>query len=120
LGAKELVDKNVSLLNIPEIKETDLMLAYKNVSTDDTVTYYVFVNADNQTRSLSIGDYDLRGAKMLIDNDEAGAKPVEERSGLKKDTLTIDPLTTLVIKVDKKGKARGKSGEKPGKRKGQE
>jgi pullulanase len=122
LGEKELVDQNVSLLDIPEIKDTDLMLAYKNVSTDDTGTYYVFVNADNQKRTLSIGDYDFRGAKVLVDSDEAGVKPVEERSGfkLKKDTLTIDPLTTVVIKVDQKGKAKGKSGDKPGKRKGQQ
>jgi pullulanase len=121
LGETELVDQNVSLLDIPEIKDTDLMLAYKNVSTDDTGAYYVFVNADNQTRTLSIGDYDFRGAKVLVDSDEAGVKPVEERSGfkLKKDTLTIDPLTTVVIKVDQKGKAIGKSKDKPGKRKGQ-
>jgi pullulanase len=121
LGKKELVDQNVSLLDIPEIKDTDLMLAYKNVSTDDTGTYYVFVNADNQTRTLSIGDYDFRGAKVLVDSDEAGVKPVEEKSGfkLKKDTLTIDPLTTVMIKVDQKGKAKGKSKDKPGKRKGQ-
>ncbi|MCA1055233.1 pullulanase [Rossellomorea aquimaris] len=121
LGDKELVDQNVTMLDIPEIKDTDLILAYKNVSTDDTGTYYVFVNADNKERTLSIGDYDFRGAKVLVDSDEAGVKPVEERSGfkLKKDTLTIEPLTTVVIKIDQKGKAKGKSKDKPGKRKGQ-
>jgi pullulanase len=121
LGEKELVDQNVSLLDLPEIEDTDLMLAYKSVSTDDTGTYYVFVNADDKKRTLSISDYDFRGAKVLVDSDEAGIKPVEERSGfkLKKDTLTIDPLTTVVIKVDQKGKAIGKSKDKRGKRKGQ-
>ncbi|KSU61025.1 amylopullulanase [[Bacillus] enclensis] len=120
LGEKELVDQNVTLMNIPEIKDQDLMLAYKNVSTDNTGTYYVFVNADDKKRTLSIGDYDLRGAKVLVDDDEAGVKPVEDRSGLKlkKDTLTIDSLTTVVIKVEQKGKAKGKSKDKTGKKKG--
>ncbi len=113
LGEKELVDTNVSLLDFPEIVGTDLLIAYKNVSTDDTGEYYVFVNADNKERTLTLGDYDFSKGKVLVDNDEAGTKPVSEKSGFKlsKDTLTIDPLTTIVIKVG--GKGAGDGGTEP-------
>lgn len=109
LGEQELVDQNVSLLDLPEITDTDLMLAYKNVSTDGTGEYYVFVNADSEARTLSVGDYDFSKGKVVVDNDEAGTKPVSKKSGfsLTKDTLTLDPLTTVVIKVEKRDVGTG-------------
>jgi pullulanase len=108
LGDKELVDQNVSLLEIPEITDTDLVLAYKNVSTDGTGEYYVFVNADNKARTLSIGDDDLSKGIVVVDNDEAGTTPVTKKSGftLTQNTLVLDPLTTIVIKRDKEGKKK--------------
>ncbi|TMU83470.1 pullulanase [Bacillus sp. BHET2] len=106
LGDKELVNQHVSLMEVPEIADTDLLLAYQNVSTDGTGEYYVFVNADNKARTLSIGEYDFSKGKVVVDNDEAGTTTVSKKSGfsITKDTLTLDPLTTVVIKVDKKGK----------------
>ncbi|AIY06268.1 pullulanase [Planococcus sp. PAMC 21323] len=108
LGEKELVDKNVSLLNIPEMKDSDLVVAYENKSTDNTGNYYVFVNADNKARTFTLGDYDFSNGEIVVDNDEAGAKKVSKPSGftLSKDTLTVDPLTTIVIKVDEKKKGK--------------
>ncbi|MBT2661723.1 pullulanase [Bacillus sp. ISL-45] len=104
LGEMELVDQNVTLLDIPEIQDTDLVIAYENVSTDNTGNYYVFVNADTQERTLTLGDYNFTGGKVLVDSDEAGVKPVSEKSGfsLSRDKLTMDPLTTIVIKLDRK------------------
>jgi len=106
LGEKELVDQNVRLLDLPEIKDTDLVIAYENVSTDKTGTYYVFVNADMTARTLTLENLDLSKAKVLVDNDEAGKTPVSKPSGFKlaNGKLTLDPLTTVVIKVDQKGK----------------
>ncbi|WP_079505136.1 pullulanase [Mesobacillus jeotgali] len=108
LGEKELVDKNVRLLDLPEINDTDLVIAYENVSTDQTGTYYVFINADTKARTLTLGDLDFSKGKVLVDNDEAGKTPVSKMSGFKlsKDKLTLDPLTTVVIKVDQKGKKK--------------
>ncbi|MCM3124257.1 MULTISPECIES: pullulanase [unclassified Mesobacillus] len=108
LGEKDLVDQNVRLLDLPEIKNTDLVIAYENESTDNTGTYYVFVNADTQARTLTLGDLDFSKGKVLVDNDEAGKTPVSKKSGFKlsKDKLTLDPLTTVVIKVDQKGKKK--------------
>ncbi|MRX71170.1 pullulanase [Bacillus lacus] len=101
LGEKGLVDQNVKLLNLPEIKRNDLAIAYENKSTDGTGTYYVFVNADEQNRTFTLGEYDLSQGTVLVDSDEAGVTGVKEASGyvLTDKTLTIDPLTTVVIKV---------------------
>ncbi len=104
LGEKELIDTNVSLLNFPEVKDSDLVIAYENISTDKTGNYYVFVNADNKARTLTLGEYDFSDGMILVDNDEAGTKAVSKKSGftLTKNTLTIEPLTTVVIKLDRK------------------
>ncbi|MGD6855727.1 pullulanase [Bacillus infantis] len=105
LGEKELVDKNVSLLNFPEMKDQDLLIAYKNVSTDKTGSYYVFMNADSKARSLTLGELDLSKGTVLVDNDEAGIKAVKDKSGftLADGQLTLDPLTVVVIKEGAKG-----------------
>lgn len=108
LGDKELVDSNVTLLEFPEINESDLVIAYESKSTDNTGDYYVFVNADTEARNLTLGDLDLSKGDVLVDSDEAGTKKVHKKSGFKltKDTLTIDALTTIVIKVDYKNKKK--------------
>ncbi|MBM7553161.1 pullulanase [Thalassobacillus pellis] len=100
LATEETVNQNVTLIEAPEIQPTDLLIGYKNVSTDNTGTYYVFINADNKKRSLSL-DVDLRKGKVLVDRDEAGTQKIKEPTGfmLTKDQLTLDPLTTVVIKV---------------------
>ncbi|WP_084315695.1 pullulanase [Thalassobacillus devorans] len=102
LGEQSLVNENVSLLEFPEMQENDLLIGYEAVSTDETGNYYVFVNADDQARSLTLGDYNFRGGDVLVDSDEAGAESVDERSGFEmtEDTLTIEPLTTVVIKME--------------------
>ncbi|WP_272508321.1 pullulanase [Paenisporosarcina quisquiliarum] len=104
LGEKALVDTNVSLLDFPEMNESDLVIAYENISTDKTGNYYVFVNADNKARTLTLGEYDFSDGVVLVDNDEAGTHPVSKKTGfsLTKETMTIDPLTTVVIKLNRK------------------
>lgn len=59
----------------------------------------MFINADEKQRSLTL-DVDLRKGKVLVDDDEAGRKQVKKVSGLtvNKNQITIDPLTTVVIK----------------------
>ncbi|MFZ0369399.1 MAG: alpha-amylase family glycosyl hydrolase, partial [Halobacillus sp.] len=100
LGTEELVNENVSLINAPEIESSDLLICYRNVSTDHTGTYYVFINADSEKRTLSLEE-DLRKEKVLVDRDEAGTKKVKDPSGftLDKDSITLEPLTTVVVKV---------------------
>ncbi|WP_234410446.1 S-layer homology domain-containing protein [Caldalkalibacillus mannanilyticus] len=103
LGSKELVDKNVTLVNAPEVKENDLVIAYRNQATNGDA-YYVFVNADTKERTFTL-EMDLRKGIVVVDQDEAGTKEVSKRSGftLTKDKISLDALTTVVIKVEKEG-----------------
>ena len=100
LGEKDLVDQNVTMVNAPEIKVNDLVIAYRNEATNGDA-YYVFVNADNATRTLTLSE-NLIGGTVVVDNDEAGTTEVSARSGfaLSSNQITIDPLTTIVIKVN--------------------
>lgn len=100
LGDKERVDRNISLIAAPEIKENDLIIAYKNQSTDQTGDYYVFLNADRSERTLTL-PIDLTKGTVVVDQDEAGISQVQNPSGyvLKKDSITLEPLTAVVIKM---------------------
>ncbi|OXM13239.1 pullulanase [Paenibacillus herberti] len=101
LGDQELVNKNVTLLEIPEVNAKDLVIAYKSKATDGTGAYYVFINADSRARSLTLSE-DLTGGLVVADNDEAAAAGVATPSGftLAAGSLTIEPLTAVIIKVD--------------------
>jgi pullulanase len=101
LGDQALVNSNVSLINAPEIQANDRIIAYKNKSTDGTGHYYVFLNADNSSRSLTLTE-DLTGATVLVDNDEAGTTAVSDKSGftLTSNSITLDPLSAVIIKKD--------------------
>ncbi|KAB7663640.1 pullulanase [Bacillus sp. B1-b2] len=102
LGEKDVVDEHVNLIEAPEINEEDLLIAYKNDSTDNTGSYYVFVNGDMQKRELTLTD-DLTEYQVVVDSDEAGKEQVSKRSGftLTSNKITLEPLTTVVIKTEK-------------------
>ncbi|WP_416367204.1 pullulanase [Paenibacillus sanfengchensis] len=101
LGGQTLVNTNVTLLQIPEISTQDLVIAFKNKATDGTGNYYVFVNADNKARKLSLSE-DLTSGAVLVDNDEAGKDPVTVKSGftLTGGSITLEPLTAVIIRTD--------------------
>ncbi|MCA0971851.1 pullulanase [Halobacillus litoralis] len=103
LGSEELVNENVTLIDAPEIDEEDLLIGYKNVTTDGKNSYYVFINADNQERTLTLSE-SLSKGKVLVDRDKAGTKKIKHPTGvmLKKDKVTLAPLTTVVVKVKNK------------------
>lgn len=99
LGSQSLVNSNVTLINAPEINTNDLVVAYKCASTDGTGDYYVFVNADSKSRTLTLQE-DLTKGVVLVDNDEAGVTRVSEKSGfeLTSKSIILEPLTTVIIK----------------------
>ncbi|RJE86228.1 pullulanase [Paenibacillus sp. 1011MAR3C5] len=101
LGDQDLVNSNVTLIDAPEIGDTDLLIGYKNIAMDGTGHYYVFVNADDESRTLTLPT-DLTGGTVIVDNDEAGTTAVSDPSGfaLTKQTLTIDPLSAVVIRMN--------------------
>jgi len=115
LGDRGLVDSNVTLLQIPEVNAQDLVIAYKNKATDGTGSYYVFVNADNRERSLTLGE-DLTSGQVLVDDDEAGTSGVTSKSGftLTSGSITLEPLTAVVIKMNAATNPGGNDGGSPG------
>ncbi|MDQ0196709.1 pullulanase [Paenibacillus wynnii] len=105
LGDKSLVDSNVNLIAAPEIQASDLVIGYTNKATDGTGNYYVFMNGDSVSRTLTLSE-DLTGGKVLVDNDEAGVTPITAtKSGftLTSNTITLDPLTAVIIQKDAAG-----------------
>ncbi|WP_223292453.1 pullulanase [Salipaludibacillus neizhouensis] len=103
LGTIDEIEDNVSLIDAPEMKEEDLILGFKAVSSDDSETYFVFVNTDNQERTLTLED-DLTQGTVLVDGNESGLKKVKDPSGfeLSSDQIKIDPLTAVVVKKEAK------------------
>lgn len=103
LGDKSMVDSNVTLIEAPEMQATDLVIGYKNKATDGTGIYYVFVNGDDEARTLSLPE-DLTGGTVLADDDEAGvdAIPAADQSGfaLTADAIQLQPLTAVIIRMD--------------------
>ncbi len=98
LGSKALVDTNVTRIAAPEIKTSDLVVAYRALASNGSA-YYVFVNADTQARTLTL-DSDLTGGTVLADDDEAGVSAVTAKSGftLSAASLQLNPLTVVIIK----------------------
>ncbi|WP_438349325.1 pullulanase [Paenibacillus sp. FA6] len=101
LGDQMLVDSNITLIEAPEIKSQDLIIAYKNKATDGTGHYYAFVNADNTARTLTLSE-DLTAGTVVVDNDEAGIVEVKSKSGftLTANSITLEPLSAVIIKME--------------------
>ncbi|SDZ61277.1 pullulanase, extracellular [Evansella caseinilytica] len=99
LGAQELVETNVTLVDVPEISEEDVAIAYRNEATNGDA-YYVFVNADIEKRTFTLKE-DITVGEVLADSDEAGTTEVSTRSGfdLTPEKITIDPLMTVIVKL---------------------
>lgn len=103
LGSIKSVDENVKLLEIPEIGEEDLAIAYSCTSVEKGETYYIFANCDSVEREFSV-DTDLTKDDVVVDSAKAGIKKIQAPTGIKiaGKKLTLDPLTFAVIR--KKGK----------------
>lgn len=101
LGDQDLVNSNVTLIDAPEMADTDLVIGYKNVAMDGSGHYYVFINADDKNRTLTLSE-DLTDGTVVVDNDEAGTAAVTTASGftLTAESITIEPLGAVVIRMD--------------------
>lgn len=100
LGTEELIKKNVSLVESPEIGQEDVAIIYKARSTSGE-TYFVIVNADSKERTFTL-NINLTGGRVLVDSDEAGVDPVSEVSGItiEPNQIRVTPLTVAVIKTE--------------------
>lgn len=99
LGSIDAVDANVKLLDIPEIKEEDLAIAYSCRSERESKTYYVFANGDDVTRRFTLSK-DLSKAEVLVDANNAGTIPIANPSGVvvTPTSLELSPLTITILR----------------------
>ncbi len=98
LGTKARVDERMTRVEVPEIAAEDLVVAYRCQATNDDM-YYVFVNADSQTRKLTLAE-DLSGGDVLVDGAQAGTEPIQAPVDVRlaADHIELAPLTVTVIR----------------------
>lgn len=105
LGTMDEIAENVSMIKAPEIKDEDLVIGYKAISSDELETYHVFVNADDEKRTLTL-DENLTAGSVVVDSEKSGINEISNPTGveLTKGQIIIDPLTAVVVKmVDQSG-----------------
>jgi secreted pullulanase len=102
LGSVDEVNKQVQLLQCPEVGTEDLVIAFSSRATTGE-TYYVFINADSCPRKLSL-ELDLTAATVVVDQKRAGCEKIQKPLGfvLEADSILIEPLTALVFKSESK------------------
>lgn len=99
-GTMEAVQEKVTLLDIPEMEEEDLVIAYRSESSSGKEAYITFVNADEQSRTLTLTE-DLTAGEVIVDQQQAGTDAIADPVGIEwsADSITIDPLSAIVIRV---------------------
>ncbi len=97
-STREQVDKNVTLLAVPEIRQKDLLIAFTAVASDGK-QFYVFVNADDKPRVLTLKE-DLTSAEVIVDQESAGVSPLARPAGFKLQVrlLELEPLTAVIFR----------------------
>ncbi|AOM81793.1 pullulanase [Salisediminibacterium beveridgei] len=100
-GTLDEVSEHVSLLEVPEVADEDLAIAYRAENGAGTEVYYVFLNADDEARTFTAGR-DLSGAEVLVDKNQAGVEAIAEPNGVSatSEAVTLEPLTATVLKTD--------------------
>ena len=97
LGSRALATSHVTLLDGGQADA----VAYRLVDAAGTTRFSVFVNAGTGAVALATGD-DLRGAAVVVDDDEAGAGPVATPSGfsgLTAASVTVAPRTAVIFRA---------------------
>lgn len=99
-GTVEDVRENVTMIQAPEIKTEDLVIAYEaKASTGES--YHVFINADDVSRQLTV-DKDYRDESVIVDAVSSGIEAIDHPTGVTIDStsVTLDPLTAVIIRVE--------------------
>src|SRR5699024_4551392 len=115
LGTMDEIDDHVSFIDAPEINDDDLIIGYKAVSSDESEIYAVFVNADDAERTLTLDDFDLTKGDVIVDGQQAGTEAIDKPTGVQitAENITIDPLTTVIVKLDQEEAEEPGESEEP-------
>ncbi|MBP5470846.1 MAG: hypothetical protein J6Z11_16570, partial [Candidatus Riflebacteria bacterium] len=87
--------------SIPEIKETDLAIAYSCHSVEKGDTYYVFANCDNVKRCFTLSE-DLTKGEVIVDAKKAGTTKITKPLGVSftSNKIELETLTLVGIRVN--------------------
>lgn len=101
LGSYEEIFKKVKLLDLAEVREHDLIIAYQ--VSNEIYDYIVLINADTAARKFSVSLLDQDYA-FLVDSEKAGVEPIEQPEGVRifEDYLILKELSAAVIRISKK------------------
>ncbi|MCC5893971.1 MAG: pullulanase [Alkalibacterium sp.] len=96
-GTMDEISDMVSLVDVPEIGETDLVIVYRAEDSNGDV-YYVFVNADDSERTLTLNT-DLTEGYVIVDGENAGTRAIASPEGIsvEESGVTLAPLTASVV-----------------------
>ncbi len=100
LPTQELVHRNVVLIEAPEIRPEDLVIAWRCTATTGE-TFRIFVNADSAKRTLSLPKSEIpTDHAVVVDATQAGTTPIASPTGFARqgDRLTLEPLTVIVFR----------------------
>ena len=96
----EAIFRKVTKVYAPEVGSWDLVIAYRLENSEGTEAYYVFINADQVPRKLTI-HHDLRKEAVLVDREQSGTEKINAPKGffLDDQSIYLEPLTAVVIKT---------------------
>lgn len=98
-GTMAEIEQFVSMIEAPEINKQDLIIGYEATASDGAI-YAVFINADENTRQLTLTT-DYSKGDVIVDSQTAGTKAIDKPVGvsLTEDSIEIAPLTATIIRV---------------------
>lgn len=107
----DTIDTQIKRIITPDIRDSDLLLAFTAASQDTGDIYLVAVNADSKPRTLSLTDhaFDLSRTQVLVDGETAGTQPIEapvdvtlapsSQDDALLGQIELAPLTAVVLRV---------------------
>jgi len=96
----EAIFRKATKVYASEIGSWDLVIAYRLENREGNEAYYLFINADQIPRKLTI-HHDLRQGEVLVDRERSGTEKIPDPKGffLDDQSIYLDPLTAVVIKT---------------------
>lgn len=100
LADKELIDTNVQLLNVPEIRERDVAIAYKVRGTQGD-EYIIVINGNKRSRTFTLPE-EVELAQVIDDQDRVDTEPLMQPQGIEMLSSTQIKLAGLSAVIFKK------------------
>lgn len=99
LANKELIDTNVQLLNVPEIRERDVAIAYKVRGTNGD-EYIIVINGNKRSRMFTLPE-DVELGQVIADQNRVDTEPLMQPQGieiLSSTQIKLAGLSSVIFK----------------------